>query len=65
MSYDELEVADGETASAALEQVLCRPEELSAQECATLRRQLRAYCDHDTAVMVELFRFLGEASERA
>ena len=64
MSYDELEVADGETASAALEQLLCRPEELSDEQCTALRTQLCAYCIHDTAVMVELFRFLGEASER-
>jgi hypothetical protein len=60
MAYDSLEVADGQAASHLLERMLCRPEELTEHECAELRTQLCAYCDHDTAVMVELFRFLAE-----
>ncbi len=64
MSYEELEVADGETASAGLEQLLCRPEELTDEQSAVLRTQLCAYCNHDTAVMVELFGFLNQSSER-
>ena len=63
MSYDQLEVADGQAASSLLEAVLCRPEELGPSKCNTLRTQLEAYCEHDTAVMVELFDALrGHAS---
>ncbi len=63
MAYDRLEVADGQAASHLLERMLCRPEELTEHECAELRTQLCAYCDHDTAVMVELFRFLTDVAE--
>ena len=62
MSYDGLEVSDGQVASFLLERLLCRPEELPATERATLREQLAAYCKHDTAVMVELFRFLQQGT---
>jgi hypothetical protein len=62
MAYDDLEVSDGQAASFLLERVLCRPQELSAEERAALRGELVAYCQHDTAVMVELFRFLQEAA---
>ncbi len=62
MAYDNLEVADGQSASHLLERMLCRPEDLTEHACAELRTQLCAYCDHDTAVMVELFRFLAEVS---
>jgi hypothetical protein len=58
LAYDELEVADGMAASNLLEGVLCRPDELGAEQCDALRTQLSAYCEHDTAVMVELFRHL-------
>ena len=60
MAYDDLDVADGMAASNLLESVLCRPEELSADQREALRTQLRAYCEHDTAVMVELFGVLQE-----
>jgi hypothetical protein len=62
MAYDDLEVSDGQAASFLLERVLCRPQELSAEDRAALRGELVAYCLHDTAVMVELFRFLQEAA---
>jgi hypothetical protein len=58
MAYDDLEVADGQAASNQLERLLCRPDEMTQSECTELRTQLCAYCNHDTAVMVELFRFL-------
>jgi hypothetical protein len=64
MAYDDLEVSDGQTASFQLETLLCRPDKLSPPECAALRKQLEAYCTHDTAVMLELFRFLQEAPSR-
>lgn len=62
MGYDALEVSDGQVASSLLERLLCRPADLSADARRTLRAQLQAYCTHDTAVMVELFRFLNEAA---
>ena len=62
MAYDDLEVSDGQVASSLLEKALCRPEELPAGQRAGLRGQLAAYCQHDTAVMVELYRFLQEVS---
>jgi hypothetical protein len=61
MAYDDLEVSDGQSASFYLETLLRRPEELSASERDSLPKQLIAYCQHDTAVMVELFRFLQDA----
>jgi len=61
MAYDDLDVADGQTASFLLERLLCRPQELSAAAQAGLREQLVAYCNHDTAVMVGLFKVLHEA----
>ena len=64
MSYDALEVSDGQAASFLLESLLCRPEEFSAEEQERLRQPLVAYCEHDTAVMVDLFRFLSKAGER-
>ena len=60
LAYDDFDVADGMAASNLLERVLCRPDELSEKHCADLQAQLRAYCEHDTAVMVSLFRFLQD-----
>ncbi len=65
LAYDDLQVSDGLAASFLLEKLLCRPEELRAEERGALPDQLRAYCNHDTAVMVKLFRFLQEAAARA
>jgi hypothetical protein len=62
MAYDGLEVSDGQIASSLLERLLCRPTELSTAARKTLRTELEAYCTHDTAVMVELFRFLKDAA---
>jgi hypothetical protein len=62
MAYDDLDVSDGQLASSMLETLLCRPEELTNQQAAPLRTQLTAYCTHDTAVMVELFKLLGTRS---
>lgn len=62
MGYDDLDVSDGRLASSLLEGLLCRPEESSGGEGETLRTQLGAYCEHDTAVMVELWNVLLEAA---
>jgi len=59
MAYGTLEVSDGQAASALLEGLLCRPETWSTEERASLRQNLLAYCNHDTAVMVGLFRTLS------
>jgi len=64
LAYDELDVADGMAASNLLESVLCRPDELGANQCESLKAQLRAYCEHDTAVLVALFRLLQELATR-
>jgi hypothetical protein len=61
MAYDDLDLSDGQVASALLEQLLCRPAELSEQQSTALRTKLTAYCKHDTAVMVELLK-LGTRS---
>ncbi|MBT8467348.1 MAG: DUF2779 domain-containing protein, partial [Deltaproteobacteria bacterium] len=61
MAYDDLDVSDGQTASALLEQLLCRPKELTEEQTIALRTKLTAYCEHDTAVMVELLK-LGTRS---
>lgn len=65
LSYAELEVADGQTASSQLERLLCRPEELTADERTGLRQQLEAYCKRDTEVMVGLFQVLLDAGGRS
>ncbi len=64
MAYDQLEVADGQAASYILQTLLCRPQELSPEERAELRGQLETYCKHDTAVMVELLRYLRHAAKQ-
>jgi len=61
MAYDDLDVSDGQVASALLEQLLCRPKELTQEQSNALRTKLTAYCEHDTAVMVELLK-LGTRS---
>jgi len=62
MAYDGLEVSDGQIASSLLERILCRPADLSTEARKNLRAELEAYCTHDTAVMVELLRFLDQAA---
>jgi hypothetical protein len=62
MTYDDLDVSDGQAASFLLESLLCRPAELSAGDREALRQQLVAYCNHDTAVMVRLFGLLRDVA---
>lgn len=56
LSYKELEIADGEAASAAFLR-LASPE-TSEAERTHLRTALRAYCKQDTLAMVEIYRAL-------
>jgi hypothetical protein len=65
MSYDDLDVSDGQTASTLLERWLCRPEELKPEERTGLQERLVAYCNHDTAVMVALFEALSALPQAA
>lgn len=62
LSYDGLEVRDGQAASFMLERLLCRPHELGQDDCDRLRQALETYCTRDTEVMVALFRLLVDLS---
>lgn len=55
LGYAGLEVADGGTASAALETYLLHPETLTDVERTTLRTSLLAYCERDTRLLVEIY----------
>lgn len=55
LGYAGLEVADGGTASAALETYLLHPEILTDVERTTLRASLLAYCERDTRLLVEIY----------
>lgn len=64
LSYDGLEIADGDTASAALEALLFAPPvELDARARAKLRRDLLAYCRRDTEGLVALAKQLRDLAE--
>ncbi len=52
--YDALEIADGDTASAALEGLLLRPDSIPAAERRRLRKELLAYCAEDTLALVKI-----------
>jgi hypothetical protein len=52
--YGDLEVAGGATASTQLEHLLLGPATRSADDAAALRRQLLAYCERDTDVLVKV-----------
>ncbi|HEX6790391.1 MAG TPA: DUF2779 domain-containing protein [Candidatus Krumholzibacteria bacterium] len=58
--YDELEIQDGGTASAALESLLLREHARSPGERVALREQLLRYCEMDTLAMVRLYERLAE-----
>jgi predicted RecB family nuclease len=54
LAYDDLDIADGDTASTALELLLLSPESMTARDRTTLRKQLLAYCGRDTEALVAL-----------
>jgi predicted RecB family nuclease len=58
LGYDDLEVAEGLTASAQLAELLLQPDSIPRVEREKLRRDLLAYCERDTAVMVGLLETL-------
>jgi predicted RecB family nuclease len=63
--YDDLDVADGDAASRLLEGLLLAPDALSAVERARIRRQLLAYCERDTEVLVKVHERLRAIAGRA
>jgi predicted RecB family nuclease len=58
LSYGDLEINEGETASVELQRLMFAGEELSAEERARLREALLAYCKRDTWAMVKLLERL-------
>jgi hypothetical protein len=60
MGYDDLEIQDGGTASAALESLLLGGETLGPAEKQALRRKLLRYCERDTLAMARLYERLRE-----
>ena len=60
VTYDDLEISEGDKASAYLMMMLYRENGLSADDRAKLESQLLAYCQRDTASMIALTRRLGE-----
>ena len=60
LSYDDLEVNDGQVASVLLNRMLLRNDPADAGERAALRANLLAYCKLDTWAMVKLVERLRE-----
>ncbi len=58
LAYTDLDVSDGKTASNRLLAFMLGDPPRSAAERATTKRQLLAYCERDTVVMVELLKKL-------
>jgi predicted RecB family nuclease len=54
LGYDALDIADGATASAALEALLLGPESKAPSRNASVPQQLLAYCERDTLALVRL-----------
>jgi hypothetical protein len=63
LTYDDLEIAEGETASAYLMTLLFGQATKSAEDRAKLERDLLAYCERDTLAMIELTRRLEELAQ--
>jgi hypothetical protein len=58
LGYDDLEIQDGGTASAALETLILDEEQLASLEREELRESLLRYCERDTLGMVRLHETL-------
>ena len=65
LTYTNLEVAEGETASARLLKLLFRATPSDPVEVNSLRKALLAYCELDTWAMVQLMERLREISREA
>jgi len=64
LGYEDLEIGEGDTASAVLEALLLREESFAASERARLRRRLLEYCRHDTLAMVRVVERLRDLAEQ-
>lgn len=60
LAYDDLDVAEGATASVRLRRLMFEPGTFTDAERAATRQQLLTYCGHDTLVMVKLLEKLRE-----
>ncbi len=65
LAYDDLEVKEGGEASALLTRYLFAPGALAPAATVNLRRDLLAYCERDTFVMVALLGRLHQLAVRA
>jgi len=65
LAYDDLEVSEGGTASALLTRYLFEPDRYTEAERVDLRRDLLAYCERDTCVMVVLLARLHQIVNQA
>lgn len=61
MSYDGMEIRDGDSASAAFAFMVWGRYE--ADEAEAVRRNLLAYCEHDTLAMVRLYEHMVEIAD--
>ena len=60
LGYDDLEIAEGETASRQLMQLVTGEPALPPAECAGHREALLRYCERDTLAMVRVLSRLRE-----
>ncbi len=64
LSYDVLEVAEGQAASSALAKLMFGGDVLSSEERERVRRNLLEYCRMDTWGLVRLLEYLKESTVR-
>jgi len=64
LGYDDLEIAEGETASRVLMQLVADDPTLLPAERATKREALLRYCERDTLAMVRVLSRLRELAQR-
>ena len=64
LAYEDLEVQEGQDASALLTRYLFEPGRFTEAERSVLRRDLLAYCERDTYVMVALLGRLYQLAAR-
>ena len=62
LSYDEMEVAEGQAASSALARLMFGGDVLSAEERERVRQNLLEYCKMDTWGLVRLFEYLKDST---
>jgi hypothetical protein len=60
LGYDDLEIAEGQSASTYLGRLLFRPETIPEEEREPLRQSLLAYCERDTLATLRLLQKLRE-----